>query len=265
MHQTPENNEQRSKSADEHVVKMWTPINIKVDENYKFVSDNKAYIKFTNGFKGFALAVLKAYNKLVFNLKIEGRENLKYVSESGFISVCNHVNYLDCSMIGIALNRKDLSITAIKENFEIPFIRHLVKGLGAIPIPRTLKARKKFEEAIEQLLKDNHVVHFYPEGVLFPYYNGLREFHRGAFSYAVKNDVPIVPLVITYYKSDNKLIKTPNAVISILPPVYKNSELSERKQVSDLKDRVTASMERKFQESDCLKDNTAVIDKYKNK
>lgn len=257
-----ENKEQKSKRTDEHVVKMWTPFNIKVDENYKFIPTNKMYIKFTNGFKGFALAVLKAYNKLIYNLKVEGVENLKEVEDKGFISVCNHVNFIDCSMIAIALNRKDLSVTAIKENFEIPFVRHLVKGLGAIPIPRSLKARRKFEEAVAELLKENHIVHFYPEGVLFPYYNGIRSFHRGAFLYAVKNNVPIVPLVVTYYKSDRKLIKTPNAVISILPPVYCNCDLTERERIADLKERVAECMEKKFDECDCLKDNTEVIAKY---
>lgn len=242
---------------------MWTPLNIKVDETYKFIPDNKFYIKFTNGFKGFACAVLKAYNKLVYNFKIEGQENLSSLEGKGFVSVCNHVNYLDCSMIGIALNRKDFSITAIKENFEIPFIRHLVKGLGAIPIPRTLKARRKFDEAVGKLLKDGHIVHFYPEGVLFPYYNGLRAFHRGAFVYAVKNDVPVLPLMITYHKSTRKFTKRPEAVITILPPVYCDKDLPERERIFDLKDRVTEDMTNMFDSCDCLKDNEEVIKKYK--
>ena len=256
-----ETKELKAQHADEHVVSMWTPINIKVDENYKFIPTNKAYIKFTNGFKGFAFSVLNLYDKIAYDFEIEGSENLKPLENKGFISVCNHVNYLDCSMIGIALKRKDLSITAIKENFEIPFVRHLVKSLGAIPIPRTIKARKKFDEAVSTLLKENHIVHFYPEGVLFPYYNGIRDFHRGAFVYAVKNNVPVVPLMITYHERKG-IIKAPKAVIHILPPQYANENLSQREQIFDLKNRVTESMQNLFDNTDCLKDNTAVIEKY---
>lgn len=247
----------------EHVVKMWTPINIKVDENYKFIPDNKIAIALSNGLKSFAMPVLKGLDKVVFDLEVLGKENIAPLEGKGYITVCNHVNILDCSMIATAIGRKDMTFTAIKENFEIPFVRLFVKGLGAIPIPRTLKAMQKFTEAISQLLKENHIVHFYPEGVLFPYYNGIRGFHKGAFSYASKNDVPIVPMIITYHKPKSKLRGKPVAKIHIMPPVYPNTELEKRSQINDLRIRVTEIMQDKFDETDCLRDNTAVIKKYK--
>lgn len=258
------NTPQDMKPDDEHVVKMWTPYNIKVDENYKFISNNAVFNAVSGGLKAFALPVLAGINKLAFSLEITGRENLEPLKDKGFITVCNHVNILDCAMIANAVKRRDITFTTIKENFEIPVVRILVKLLGGIPIPRSAKAMAKFSDAVAQLLKEGHVVHFYPEGVLFPYYNGIRGFKRGAFSYAVKNNVPIAPMIITYHEPESKLRKKPTAKIHVLEPVYPNTDLPEREAIKELKDKVLLSMQSTFDNSGSLKDNSAVLAKYKN-
>lgn len=257
------NTPEEIKPDEEHVVKMWTPYNIKVDENYKFISDNPVFNAVSGGLKAFALPALAGLNKLVFKLEIIGRENLEPLKGKGFITVCNHVNLLDCGMIANAVGRRDITFTTIKENFEIPVVRILVKLLGGIPIPRTAKAMVKFSEAVSQLLKEGHVVHFYPEAVLFPYYNGIRGFRRGAFTYAVKNNVPIAPMIITYHDPKSNLRKKPIAKIHVLEPVYPNAELPEREAIKELKDKVTLSMQNAFDNSGSLTDNTAVLAKYK--
>lgn len=260
--QVIEKSPEEKKPDNEHVVKMWTPFNIQVDETYPFLA-SKAFTHLTNGVKAIAIPILSVINKAAFHLKIEGKENLLPLAGQGYITVCNHVNMLDCAMIANAVHRKDIVFTTIKENFEIPVVRIFVKLLGAIPIPRTVKAMQKFSEAVETLLKEGHVVHFYPEGVLFPYYNGLRGFKRGAFSYAAKYGVPIVPMVITYHAPKSSLRKKPTAKIHVLPPVYPDASLSERERIHALKCAVINSMQEKFDSVDCLRDNTAVLEKYK--
>lgn len=247
---------------EEHVVKMWTPFNIKVDETYEFIPANQAFIRFSNALKAFAVHALSVLTKLVFGLEVEGRENLEKVKDKGYITVCNHVNFLDCGMVAVALRRSDIVFTTIKENFEIPLVRHIIKALGAIPIPTGIKAMQKFSEAVDTMLKKGQAVHFYPEGVMIPYYNGLRGFRKGAFHYAVKSDVPVVPMVITYHKSTSMLKKKPVAKIHILEPVFPDGGLSEKERIRTLKTEVFDSMNDKFNSVDCLKDNTAVIEKY---
>lgn len=256
-----EKNSEEKRPDNNHVVKMWTPYNIQVDETYPFLP-SKTFRRVTNGVKAIAIPILSVINKAVFHLEIEGKENLAPLAGQGYITVCNHVNMLDCGMIANAVNRKDIVFTTIKENFEIPVVRIFVKLLGAIPIPRTVKAMQKFTEAVDTLLKEGHVVHFYPEGVLFPYYNGLRGFKRGAFSYAVKCDVPIVPMVITYHAPKSSFRKKPTAKIHVLPPIYPDTSLPERERIHTLKCTATNSMQEKFDSIDCLRDNTAVLEKY---
>lgn len=247
---------------EKHVVKMWTPYNIKVDETYKFIPESKAFNRFSNGFKSIAIPLLRAFNKLVFNLKVEGKENLDNLKGKGYITVCNHVNLMDCGMVAATIGRSDMVFTTIPENFEIPVVRLLVKALGGIPIPRGVKALEKFSEAVGKMLERGQVVHFYPEAVLVPRYNGLRGFRRGAFSYAAKFDAPIVPMIITFSNKNKGLHRKPTPTIHVLPPVYPDKNLSERERSNQMKKEVFDEMEKKFEQTDCLKDNTEVIKKY---
>lgn len=248
--------------SDEHVVSMWTPYNLNVDADYKYIPTNKLYIHTLNILRKAALEVLKVVDKVAFDLKVEGRENLKGLENAGFVSVCNHVNFLDCTMIAIALNRTDLKITVLKSNLEIPFIRHIIKASGALPIPEVATGKPNFANAISTLLKQGHVVHFYPEAVLFPGYNGIRGFHKGAFVHAVKNNVPIVPFVVTYHTPKHKYQKMPSAVIHVLPPIYADKTLSEYDQIIKLRDEASKAMNDKFNSTDCLRDNTLPFERY---
>lgn len=237
---------------DEHIVKMWTPFNIKVDETYEFIPESRAFIAFSSGMRKFANCVLHGLNKAVFSLEIRGSENLKELEGKGFLTVCNHVNFLDCAMIANAAGRSDITFTTLKENFEIPLVRLLIKMLGAIPIPRTPKAMAKFSEAVGVLLEQGHVVHFYPEGILYPYYNGIRKFKRGAFTYSAKFNKPVVPMLITYYERRGR---KPKAVITVLEPVYPDEFLTQKECVRRVESEVREKMERAFENSDCLKEN----------
>lgn len=244
--------EQPKAGEDEHIVKMWTPYNITVDESYNFIPKSKAFIAFSAGLRKFANCVLYGLDKAVFSLEIKGQENLKGLEKEGFLTVCNHVNFLDCAMIANAAGRSDITFTTIKENFEIPVVRHIIKALGAIPIPRTPKAMAKFSEAVETLLEQNHIVHFYPEGILYPYYNGIRKFKRGAFTYSVKCSKPIVPMLITYYERRGR---KPRAVITVLEPVYPDKTLTQKESIKQVEAEVRRKMEAAFDSSDCLKEN----------
>ena len=84
------------------VIEMWTPLDFDSDENYKFVSDNDLYNLISDIVYYFvAVPVIYLISKVMFGLKIEGRENLEKVKGAS-ITVSNHVHFLDCAMIGLA-------------------------------------------------------------------------------------------------------------------------------------------------------------------
>lgn len=218
-------------AEDEHVVHIPTPLEKNIDENYKFISANPVFRFFSTIFKAIAIPLLYILCKVLFDLKIEGRENLKDLRKKGYVTVCNHVNFLDCGMIACATRRVDTVFTVLKSNFGIPVVRKIIKGLGATPIPTSPRAFSAFSKAVGEHLESGHVVHFYPEGILYPYYNGVRKFRRGAFAAAVNSNVPVVPLVISYRKVtgiESLFKKKPFATITVLKPIYPN-EGADRK------------------------------------
>lgn len=232
----------------ENIVKLWQPLEFVINENYEYVPKGKLFSFFSNLlYYGIAYPILKILTKIVYDLKIEGKENIRNLNK-GAISVSNHVLVLDCAMIGLACGSKRIYYTTLKENFKIPFVRKLIKLLRAIPIPESIKNRGDFICEIENLLQENRIIHFYPEASLVPYYTEIRNFKNGAFDIAVKNEVPIVPMVFTFRepKGIRKIFKRKKDVtLKILEPIRSlENSLSKKDKVKELKEKVFKEMKK---------------------
>lgn len=230
----------------EHIIKNWEPLEFNIDEKYEYVPNGKIFSIFSNIlYYGIAFPILKIVTKVIYDLKIEGKENIRAFKE-GAISISNHVLFLDCAMVGLACGQKRIYYSTLEDNFKIPFVRKLIKYLRAMPIPKKIENKKKFLEEIEKLLKNNNVVHFYPEAALYPYCTKLRNFKNGAFEIAIKNKVPIVPMIFTFRepKGLRKILKRKKDVtLTVLKPVRlleDNGSIKER--AMKLKNEVYESM-----------------------
>lgn len=236
-------------NEDEHIINMWTPLDIEIDENYKFVNESLLFNVVSILLYIIALPLLWIYNKVMYNFKIHGRENLSNI-ETGKITVSNHVHPMDCTMNAIANAPYSLYFPTLKSNFEIPVIRHIIKLLHAFPIPEGISSKERFFGTISYLLDNDETVHFYPEGSLWPYYKELRKFKNGAFKIASEKNVPIVPMVYKFvepYGIRKMIKKRPFIELHVLEAVYPNNELSKRERVEDLKQRVYSNMQRELE------------------
>lgn len=226
-----ENNEEIMEEPTENVMEVWHPLKFNVNEKYKYVPTN-IFFRIISWIVYYIIAVpiLSIILKLVYDLKIEGKENIKKLQGSA-ITVSNHVLVLDCAMVGLAVcGKKKIFYTTQSESFQIPFVRKLIKLLRAIPIPKGVKNKERMVKEISNLLKDNKFVHFYPEAILYPYCNKIRHFKNGAFDLAIKNDVPVVPIVIKFRqpKGIRKILKRKKDVtLKILEPIYFENILKE--------------------------------------
>lgn len=229
-----ENNEEAIEEPTENVMEVWHPLKFDVNEKYKYVPTN-IFFRIISWIVYYIIAVpiLSILLKLVYDLKIEGKENIKNL-QGGAITVSNHVLVLDCAMVGLAVcGKKKIFYTTQSESFQIPFVRKLIKLLRAIPIPKGVKNKERMVKEISNLLKDNKFVHFYPEAILYPYCNKIRHFKNGAFDLAIKNDVPVVPIVIKFRqpKGIRKILKRKkDATLKILEPIYFENILKEESQ-----------------------------------
>lgn len=190
-----------------------------------------------------AYPILFLLTKIWMGLKIEGRENLSKVGDE-YITVANHINMIDCAMITLSIFPRIPYFLTLQSNLEIPIIKYLVMLFRGIPIPRSKTGKEKMVNTIDALLKNGEVVGIYPEGHLIPYYDGIREFKNGAFNFAVKNQVPILPIVFSYREPEGiikKIKKKPFITLTILEPEYPKVEMSKAN-VEELKKRVQRKM-----------------------
>lgn len=230
----------------EDVIHLWEPLEVNLDSNYKYINDGKIFSFFSNLlYYGLAFPVLTVLNKIVYDLKIEGKENIKNL-KTGAISVSNHVLILDCSMIGLAFGLKKVYFTTREGSFKIPFVRKLIKLLRAVPIPTKLKDEEYFIKGINKALQDGKIIHFYPEKALWPYYEKIRNFKNGAFNFAIKNDVPVIPIVIKFRnpKGIRQIFKKKKDVtLKILEPIKFEVKDNKKESIENLKNQVFKIMQ----------------------
>lgn len=230
----------------ENIINLWQPLEFNIDKNYEYISKSKTFLFASNLiYYGIAYPILKLLTKIIYDLKIEGKENIENI-ESGAISVSNHVLFLDCAMIGLAYGKKEIYYTTQEGSFKIPFVRKLIKLLKAIPIPQSIDNRKHFLKAIEETLSKGSIVHFYPEAALWPYCDRIRKFKNGAFDVAVRNNVPIIPIVFKFREpiGIRKIFKRKKDVtLKILDPIKCEEEKNTKQKVEELKEKVFKKME----------------------
>jgi len=229
---------------DAHLLHLWEPLEFEIDEDYKFINNGFLFSIFSNLLYLIAYPILTIFNKLVFGFKVVGKENYKKVKGSK-ITVSNHVHAMDCTMIGTMTIPCKTYFTSLASNFKIPIVNTLIRLLNTIPIPTEISKKQDFKNAINTLLKDGKSIHFYPEGSLWPYYTKIRKFKRGAFHFAVDNNVPIVPCVFKFYEPTSLLKyfkKKPCISLNILEPIYPNTTLKNSDAVYELESRVREAM-----------------------
>lgn len=206
-----------------------TPINYnncqKTSSDYNKLSKKNI---FSSTYRFIVKGILKLVGPIVnffgFHVKVKGKKNLKGV-KSG-ITISNHVHYLDCLWNMQALKFKNVYITGAPHNLKKGFLGATMKASGFIPLPTTLSGTKNFSAYVENILNKSGFLHFYPEQALWLRYEQSRPLKKGAFYYASKNNVPIIPLVICFRQA--KFKKHKNVTIQICPPIYPDPNLSQK-------------------------------------
>lgn len=224
--------------SDAHVFHLWEVMDFNIDSNYNYISQNPIYLFLKRIVYIVFDFLLKIINNVMFGYKIIDKN--KAIKKSKVISVSNHIHPMDCTMISLIYFKNLIYFPTIINNFKIPFIRKLIKLLGAIPIPSKKDDKKSFYESINNALNDNNHIHMYPEGSMWPYYNKLRNFKYGAFKMAVDANCPVQPIKFIYQKPKGikKIYKRKDCINAIvLDPIYPNNELNYYDRINDLKEK----------------------------
>lgn len=143
--------------------------------------------------------------KIMYGFKVSGRKNLeaavilprslRNMRVSPCILVSNHAVPLDPLLHGEAILPRFTYFTLLEETVLTPVLGTFVRLLGGIPVPQDQDRLGDIEKAVGIALRGRRLIHFYPEGECFLLNQEIKPFKAGAFYYAIKFGVPIVPVV----------------------------------------------------------------------
>lgn len=142
------------------------------------------------------LTGLTAFNGILVSKALYGLEiHTSIERPRPAILVSNHCMPLDPLFHGIAVFPQRNYFTLLEETVESPVLGTLVRLLGGIPLPRDSRRLAEIEAAVVHALKTRGFIHFYPEGECFLGNQNIFPFKAGAFYFAIRLQVPVVPLV----------------------------------------------------------------------
>ena len=140
--------------------------------------------------------------RFLYGFRIKGRENLKTAGiglrrkgRKPHIVVSNHVLPLDPLLHGLSLLPRFTYFTLLEETVLTPVLGTFVRLLGGIPVPYAPGRLDDIEAAVGEGLRGRGLVHLYPEGECFLLSQEIAPFKAGAFYYAIKFGVPVLPIV----------------------------------------------------------------------
>ncbi|WP_370279237.1 AMP-binding protein [Pontibacterium sp.] len=159
------------------------------------------------------------------SVHLEGLENLPPEGE-GCVYVCNHASYLDGYVL-VAFLPRCVRFVAKGEFRENKVISFLLDKMGVEYVDRIDPDRASADTArIAAQGKGGDPLFFFPEGT-FTRVPGLRAFHLGAFTTAIRQELSIVPLAIrgtrSMLRAESWFPRRGHIVISIGKPIASES------------------------------------------
>ena len=222
----------------------------RIDESYIYDRSGpwRAFTRFF-WYRIVATPLAFMYVKLNLHQRSVGREKLRPFRRTGFYLYGNHTNAVgDPLTPNIFCFPKHVSFIVHANNVSMPFLGRINPSLGAIPLPDTREAYKRFIDCVNGRIEKGHAVVIYPEAHIWPYYTKIRPFPDASFGYACKSGTPVFCFVNTYQKRGKK--KKPRTVTYIEGPFYPDTGLPLKESRKKLRDEVYDTMCRLAEHSD---------------
>ena len=185
-------------------------------------------------------------NKLIIK-EIKGLEYLKNV-KSGAIITCNHFNPFD----SFAIEKTFREAGQDKEKKLYKVIREgnytnfpglygfFFRNCDTLPLSSNIETMKEFLKAVDSILQRKDFILIYPEQSMWWNYKKPKPLKIGAYKFAAKNNVPIIPIFITMQDSniigeDGFFVQ--EYIINIGRPIYPDEKLSEKENANIMKEK----------------------------
>lgn len=194
--------------------------------------------KFSSKIKTFiARQMVKKLKKMAterFQMEINGVENLENI-DGGAIITSNHFSQYESMCVMKALDKANikrrLHIVIKEGNFFMKGpIGFILKHNYTLPLSSNLGTMKCLYRVIGKILGEKKMILMYPEQSMWWNYRKPKKYKPGAYLFASKNNVPVIPCFVTMKNIDGvDEYGMPNQkyTVHVMPPIYKNEKLSD--------------------------------------
>ncbi len=136
--------------------------------------------------------VVFAYCKIVYRVKIVGREN---IPKTGSVIFCgNHKTFLDPPLLEVTCKRDDTRFIAKEELAKNPFLAFLGRAFNVILVKRNDKDFGPMKESLKTL-KDGKCIAIFPEGTRNGIKKGIKP-KTGVAYFALNSKATVIPVGI---------------------------------------------------------------------
>lgn len=180
-------------------------------------------------------AILQPLVRKDLQITVEGEENLAGIDGAAIIT-SNHFSIFENIAVKEVADRvkgKHRFYRVIKGlNFFQPgWVGFLMKNCDTLPLSKNLKTLRLFEAALERILAKGGLVLVYPEQAMWWNYRKPRPPKAGAYHYAAKFEVPIIPCFVTMEDTDmpdGYGFPKQKYTIHVMPPLYPDPQKTNR-------------------------------------
>ena len=193
--------------------------------------------------------------KKMFDIEIKGEENIKNIS-GGAIITSNHFAPTENIAVKLAsekAKKKHKLYKVVREgNFFMPgAIGFLLKNCRTLPISSNIHTMKILDNAIGEILSNGDFILVYPEQSMWWNYKKPRPYRIGAYHYAAKYNVPVIPCFVTLSKKGTigkDGFPELKYTIHIMEPIYPNPEKIVRENAKIMQEKNALLCKEKYEE-----------------
>ena len=187
---------------------------------------------------------------------VEGLENYRAV-KGGAILTCNHFNPFDNYAVLKAIEKdmpKKALFKIIREGNYTSFeglYGYFFRHCNTLPLGANLHVMGELAKGVSTLLARGEHILIYPEQGMWWNYKKPRPLKEGAFRFAARNKVPVIPFFISMEDTDKKDaagFPIQAYTVHIMPAIHPDEDLPLRARVSAMRDRNYELMKAKYEE-----------------
>ena len=186
--------------------------------------------------------IMKGVNK---DTDIIGIENIKDLDSGAFIT-SNHFNFVDTTIIRYMLStihkKNKFSIIVQETNFLMKGVfGWLIRNNKTIPLSLDHNyISQNLTPTLQELLDNKEQILIYPEEEMWFNYRKPRPTKNGAYYYAAKYNVPVIPCftkIEDLDELDENGFKKSKYVLYIMPPIYPDKDKSFKENKKELQEK----------------------------